>query len=228
MTILELGNLLTEYGINHDSSSLSLLEKYMDYILEKNKDINLTAIKDRDEFMMRMILDSALPLRLTNFNDAKVLDIGTGAGYPGTVIATLTSAQVDMLDSTNKKLNVINEFKDKEFHTIHARAEEYIVSHREEYDIVTARAVASLSILLELAIPYLKVGGYFVALKGKEAEEEIKEAKNAFKKLNAEIVSFDKVTLPGGESRINILIKKKDTTNIKYPRQYNKIKRKPL
>ena len=228
MTFIELGEVLKKYGLECDSTSLHLLESYMHYVLKKNEEINLTAIKDEDEFMMRMIVDSALPLRLTDFNNKKVLDIGTGAGYPGTVIATLTTADVDLLDSTEKKLNVIIGFEGKQFNVIHARAEEFAQGHRETYDIVTARAVAQLSILLELAIPLLKVNGYFVALKGPEAEEEIKASKNALKKLHAVIEKMDKVTLPTGEERINILIKKIDTTNMKYPRSYSEIKKKPL
>lgn len=228
MTLLELKSMLSLNNIEVDDDSLRLLEKYMFYILEKNEHINLTAIKDVNSYMSLMIFDSALPLRLLDFNDKKVLDIGTGAGYPGTVLATLSTAHVDLLDSTKKKLDVIKNYPDQDFNVINARAEDYAQSHREEYDVVVARAVSDLPIILELGIPFLKVGGYLVAMKGKDAEEEIKRSKNALKKLNAIIEKMDKVILPTGETRINILIKKLDKTNEKYPRNYNIIKNKPL
>lgn len=228
MTLLELKSMLSLNNIEVDDDSLRLLEKYMFYILEKNEHINLTAIKDVDSYMSLMIFDSALPLRLLDFNDKKVLDIGTGAGYPGTVLATLSTAHVDLLDSTKKKLDVIKNYPDQDFNVINIRAEDYAQSHREEYDVVVARAVSDLPIILELGIPFLKVGGYLVAMKGKDAEEEIKRSKNALKKLNAIIEKMDKVILPTGETRINILIKKLDKTNEKYPRNYNIIKNKPL
>lgn len=228
MTILELKNKLIELGIEVKDDALDLLEKYMHYILKMNEEINLTAIKNEEDFVSHMIYDSAIPLSLLDFNNKKVLDIGTGGGYPGTVIATLTNAEVDLLDSTNKKLKIIEAFPDKEFHCINARSEEYANEHREEYDIVTARAVASLPILLELAVPLLKVGGYFVALKGKEGEEEIKASKNALKKLNAKVVKVDETSLPNGDVRINIIIKKIDKTNTRYPRSYSDIKNKHL
>ena len=224
----ELKILLKENNIPFTDESIDLLIDYMDYVLDMNEKINLTAIKDRDAFMTLMVYDSALSLRLTSFDNKKVLDIGTGGGYPGTVIATLSSAHVDMMDSTNKKLEVIKSYPKKSFSTINARAEEYIVNHREEYDIVIARAVSNLSILLELAIPYVKVGGYFIAMKGKEGEEELKEATSSLKKLGAKVEKIDTINLPSGETRINILIKKESATNIKYPRKYQDIKRKPL
>lgn len=228
MTFLELKELLVNKGIEVSDDALVLLEKYMHHILKANEHINLTAIKDEDAFINLMIYDSALPLTLTDFNNKKVLDIGTGGGYPGTVIATLTNAEVHLLDATAKKLNVINEFPDKKFITINARSEDYVKDHRGEYDIVVARSVSSLPILLELAIPFLKVGGYFIALKGKEAQEEIVESTYALKKLSAKVVKKDEQALLNGETRINILIRKEAKTSTKYPRPYGEIKKKHL
>lgn len=228
MKLKELQGLIELRNIPCSDENALMLERYMDYILEKNKEINLTAIKDRDEYMVRMIFDSALPLSLTSFANKKVLDIGTGAGYPGTVIATLTNAEVDLLDSTKKKLDVIKGFKDKSFNVINARAEDYARSHPEEYDLVVARAVSDLSILLELALPLLKVGGYFIALKGPNVDKEINDAKSAFKKLHAHTEKKEEIVLPLGETRINLLIKKDNSTPKKYPRPYNEIKDKPL
>ena len=228
MTLKELQSYLAIKGINCGDEEASLLESYMFYILEQNEKVNLTSITDKDEFMSKMLFDSALPLLLTNFNDKKVLDIGTGAGFPGIVINLLSTADVSLLDSTKKKLKVIDGFKNNFFHTVNARAELYAKEHRNEYDIVIARAVADLSILLEIAMPLVKVGGYFIAMKGPEATKEIQKAKNAFKKLGCSVVKTDENTLPSGDKRINILIKKDKETPKKFPRQYNEIKARPL
>ena len=224
MTLKEFQTLLAIKGINCGNEEASLLESYMFYILDKNEKVNLTSITDKDEFMSKMLFDSALPLLLTNFNDKKVLDIGTGAGFPGVVINLLSTADVSLLDATAKKVKVIEGFKNNFFHAIHGRAEEYIKGHRSEYDIVIARAVSELAVLLELAIPFVKVGGYFVAMKGPEAYREIKNAENAMVKLGCSVKKIDENTLPTGDRRINILIKKDRETPKRYPRDYKEIK----
>ena len=228
MTLKELQTLLAIKGITCGEEEASLLESYMFYVLDKNEKVNLTAIKDKNEFMSKMIFDSALPLLLTDFNDKKVLDIGTGAGFPGSVINILSTADVSLLDSTAKKTKVIDGFKNKFFHTINARAEEYARLHHNEYDIVIARAVADLSILLELAIPLLKVGGYFIAMKGPEAYNEIEKSCHALRKLNCSVVKTDEHTLPTGDKRVNILIRKDKDNSLRYPRNYKEIKERPL
>ena len=209
MTLKEFQTLLAIKGIDCGDEEASLLESYMFYILDKNEKVNLTAITDKNEFMSKMLFDSALPLLLTNFNDKKVLDVGTGAGFPGIVINLLSTADVSLLDSTKKKLTVIDGFKNKFFHTVNARAEEYAKTHREEYDIVIARAVSDLSILLELCAPLTKVGGNIVAMKGPEAYNELEKAKNAMKKLGVSVAKVDENILPTGDTRVNILFKDK-------------------
>ena len=228
MTLKELQALLGIRGIECSDAQASLLESYMFYILSENEKTNLTAIKDKDEFMVRMIFDSALPLTLTKFNKMKVLDIGTGGGFPGAVIDILTDAKVTMLDATKKKINIINNFQGRVFKTVNARAEEYALEHREQYDIVIARAVSDLSIVMELALPLVKVGGYFIAMKGPGADKEIIKACEAFKKLYAKVEKKEEIVLPGGDKRVNILIKKDRLTPSKYPRTYQEIKKKPL
>ena len=228
MTLKEFQTLLAIKGINCGDEEASLLESYMFYILDKNEKVNLTAITDKNEFMSKMLFDSALPLLLTNFNDKKVLDVGTGAGFPGIVINLLSTADVSLLDSTKKKLTVIDGFKNKFFHTVNARAEEYAKTHREEYDIVIARAVSDLSILLELCAPLTKVGGNIVAMKGPEAYNELEKAKNAMKKLGVSVAKVDENILPTGDTRVNILFKKDISTPKRYPRDYKEIKAKPL
>lgn len=230
MTFKEFQTLLAIKGIACDNEQASLLENYMFYILNKNESINLTAITDKDEFMSKMLFDSALPLLITDFNEKKVLDIGTGAGFPGSVINILSRADVTMMDATKKKLNVIDGFNNHFFKTLHGRVEEYASNpnHKNSYDIVIARAVAELSILLEIAMPLIKVGGFFVAMKGPEAYNEIQKAKNAFKKLGCTLIKTDEHTLPTGDSRVNILIRKDKETNFRYPRAYSDIKKRPL
>ena len=224
----ELKELLEIKGINVSDKMATDLDLYADYILKANQSINLTAIKDKDSFMEKMIFDSALPLLLFNPKDKKIIDVGTGAGFPGMVLSIVGDCDVDLLDSTGKKLNVIEGFGNSKVHTINNRVEEFVKNHRESYDVAIARAVAPLNILLELCLPLVKVGGHFIAMKALDAENEIKEAKNAIEKLGANIEKIDKQSLPNGEIRINILFVKNKETNKKYPRTFGDIKKKPL
>ena len=209
------------------------LEELQKDTLKTNELFNLTAIKDEEKFRELMILDSLYPLSLVNFDDKKVIDVGTGAGYPGLPLAICSSGEFTLLDSTKKKVDHINEYvKTKGFlHVlgVNGRAEEYAKSHRNEYDIAIARAVSSLNILLELIAPTLKVGGYFIAMKGAKGFEEIEESKRALKELDMEVVEIQEITLPESkEKRINILIQKMKETKNKYPRAYGDIVNKPL
>ena len=221
---------LNHLKLNDKVNSFELLLKHT---LSVNEKFNLTAIKDEEKFRELMILDSLLPLNLMCFDDKKVIDIGTGAGYPGLPLAIASNGRFTLLDSTKKKIDQINEFvsnlKLNNVETVSARAEEYASSHREEYDIGIARAVSSLNILLEIGLPLIKEGGYFIAMKGPKGKEEIEEAKNALKELGGEVVEINEVTLPESkEVRINILIKKINKTPKKYPRKYKDIVNKPL
>ena len=215
------------------SFDIEKLESLMEDTLLTNEKFNLTAIQDKEKFRELMILDSALPLTILDFDDKKVLDVGTGAGYPGLVLAQLSSGSFTLLDSTKKKIDHINEYVSTNNISnvigVVGRAEEYVTKHREEFDIVIARAVSSLNILLELCIPYLKVGGYFVAMKGKQGKEELEQSKRALSLLGAKVVSINEVELPESkEARINIVIQKEKETNRKYPRLYKDIVNKPL
>lgn len=224
----ELRRSLVDIGIEASDEKLNLLELFMHETLETNKLFNLTAIKEEEKFRELMLLDSAYPLKYFNFDGKKVLDVGTGAGYPGMVLATLSNGEFTLLDSTAKKVDFFGKFATKNKYLnvkpVCERAEAYAKSHREEYDFAVARAVADLSILLELIIPTLKVNGSFVALKGSKALEELKDAEKALKKLGAEVESVDEYELPESkEKRINIIIKKTRVTQAKYPREYKQI-----
>ena len=226
----ELKELLKKDDIAFTEEQIELSEKYMNYILKMNESINLTAIKDPATFRELMTYDSLLVLREANLNDKKIIDVGTGAGYPGVMLSIFTNSAVTLLDSTAKKINVIKDFKGINVTTIAERVEEYgrMKEHREIFDIATARAVSSLNVLVELCLPLVKVGGYLIAYKSKNVEEEIKQAKNAINKLNGEVEFVSNDLLPNGEERHLVFIKKNKETNKKYPREYSLISEKPL
>lgn len=224
---------LESLNISFTSSQIDNLFLFMEDTLEANTRFNLTAIKDRDEFVEKMIFDSAIALYDLEIDNKKIIDIGTGAGFPGMVLKILRpNADVTLLDSTKKKIDHLNELSSKynlKISGISERAEVFARKNVEKYDYAFARAVSSLNILLELIAPILKVGGTFVALKGKNVDVEIKEANNSLKILGLEITKINNFTLPiSKEERNIVLIKKIKPTSSKYPREYNQIKKRPL
>lgn len=228
MTIDELKLTLKENDISCNDEQLNLLEEYMRYILKWNESVNLTAIKDEASFRELMIYDSALVLKYCRLDEKKVIDVGTGAGFPGMVISILSKADMTLLDATKKKMDIVEAFDQVNKICIVSRVEDYGKQHREEYDVVLSRAVAPLNELIELDIALVKVNGYIVALKGKNYQSEIKQAQNALDKLGAKIEFISNDLLPIGEERHIIFIKKIKTTNKKYPRPYAEIKNKSL
>ena len=226
-------NELEKRNIRCSDEQLSLLWEYMDLVLKTNEHFNLTAIKDEESFVEKMIFDSALLLNNQNFENQTIVDIGTGAGFPSVVLSILSPrAHIVAIDSTTKKINFIHKFvkeKGLNVETVAARVEEYAQENREKYLLVTARAVASLRVLLELAVPMLQCGGHLIAMKGPDFENEIKDAKGAFEKLRCEIDYIYEDQLPESEeSRYFIYIKKLGPTPKKYPRTFGEIKNKPL
>ena len=224
---------LNKRGILCNQETADKLEAFMKHILMWNEKFNLTAIKDEKSFMEKMIFDSAIALTDLDLSDKRVLDIGTGAGFPGVVLYLLNpNADITLLDSTAKKINLIKDYaldNGYKYQTVVARAEDYARNNREQYDYVFARAVAPLNILLELAIPLLKVGGSFIALKGPGVEEEIAQSQTALKKLNARVGKIIVDELPeSSEARNIVYIIKDKQTNKKYPRDYKDIKNLPL
>ena len=229
----ELLKSLEYYQIPCDAYKCDLLFTFMNETLLTNEKFNLTAITDRGQFVEKMIFDSALALHSYDFSNKKAIDVGTGAGYPGMVLKILSpDTKMTLLDSTGKKIDYLKQFalaNNIEIDGVTARAEDYARKHREEFDIATARAIANLSILLEIISPMLKVGGVLVALKGPGYEKEINESKKAFEKLSLEIDHIQEFVLPeSNEDRAIIVIKKKDKTKPKYPRDYSVIKKQPL
>lgn len=205
-------------------------EKYEQMLIETNKKFNLTSIDDPDQIRIKHFEDS-LTIKSYINDGMKVLDIGSGAGFPGMPLRIEKNFDLTLIDSVNKKVNFMNQVIDeldlKNTRAIHVRAEDYAKDHREEFDMVISRAVANLSTLSEYALPFLKVGGIFIAMKGPKAEEEYEDAQNALKILGGELINIDTLDLYGN-TRKNILIKKVRSTKKKYPRDKNLPKKKPL
>lgn len=226
-------NELKNRNIVCNEQQFSLIEDIIKTTLETNKKFNLTAITNYDEFLEKMVFDSALGLRDIDLSNKKVIDVGTGAGFPGLILYVLCNdINLTLLDSTSKKINYLKEYANSHnfnIDTVAARCEDYSRKNIEQYDYAYARAVAHLSILLELIAPLLKIGGTFVALKGPGALQEIEESKNALKKLGLKVEKIIEDELPEShDKRFIIHIKKIEKTPRKYPREYKDIKSLPL
>lgn len=224
---------LQKLDINISVDTLSKLEKYYTILVEENQKYNLTTITEKEQVYLKHFYDSLTIVKSIKLNNQYILDIGTGAGFPGLVLKIIfPNLKIDLLDSTNKKClflqKVINELGLENINVINARAEEYAKENREKYDIVTSRAVAPLKHLLEYSIPTLKLDGYFISLKS-NIEEELKNINNYYKKLYLSQEEIIKFKLPYEESNRTIYkIKKTHSTPNIYPRTYSQIKKKEI
>ena len=223
-----------QLGIEIKDEQLKQLERYYELLVEKNKVMNLTNIILKEDVYLKHFYDSLTLTMICNFREQNNLcDIGTGAGLPGVVLKIMyPHLNVVLIDSLEKRIKFLNEVKIdlklENLEIIHSRAEDYAKKHFDMYDVVTSRAVARLSILNELCLPIVRVGGYFISMKS-HAEEEIKEISNNLKILNSEIAKTEMFSLPiEGSIRTLIKIKKKNKIDRKYPREFKEIKRKPL
>ena len=227
-------NKVSELGINLTEEQLVQLDTYCNFLLEYNSHTNLTAIKEENQVYLKHFYDSLTfikALDVTKYNN--LLDIGTGAGFPGMVLKIVfPNLEVTLLDSNNKKINFLQELSNKlgltKINFYHGRAEDFCVKNRESFDIVTARAVTNMTALSELCLPLVKLNGYFIALKGSN-QDELNDSKNAIKILGGLIEDTINFELPydGGERNIVRIIKQKNTPK-EYPRRYDKIVKKPL
>lgn len=203
---------------------------YTDYLLEVNSHTNLTSITDPSEIELKHFKDSLTVLDYIKEGD-KVLDLGAGAGFPGIPLRIEKDFDLTLIDSVNKKVNFMNEVIEilglKNARAIHTRAEDFAKDHREAFDVVVSRAVANMSTLSELCLPFVKVGGLFIALKGPKADEEVKAAANALEILGGEVIKMEELDLDGNE-RVNVIVKKVRSCKKTYPRGQNLPKRKPL
>ncbi len=226
---------LKKINIELTNEAFLNFEEYYKFLVEYNEHVNLTAITDYDGVYYKHFYDSlTLSLALDVTKPINLVDVGAGAGFPSIPNAIVfNNLNVTIIDALNKRINFLNELiaklKLNNAKALHARAEEYAAFHREEADVVTARAVARLNILAELCIPLVKIGGLFVAMKSVESEQEFLEAKGAIKALGAEYLKTISVELPNQMGHREILVfKKVNKTPSKYPRQFSQIKNKPL
>lgn len=225
---------MEDYGL--DTKNIDKFEKYKELILEYNKHTNLTRITEDDEFNVKHFLDSLSLFKTDLFvKDKKIIDIGTGAGFPGLPLKLYNEAlDITLLDSLRKRIDfldgVIEELGLKKIRAIHARAEEIArdPNYRESYDIAVSRAVANLSTLTEYAMAFVKVGGYFISQKGPEYKEELKSAKRALELMGGEVKDVIHTPLPNDIDHYIIVIKKVKATDKKYPRGGGKPRKSPL
>ena len=224
-----------QINIDLNEMQLNQFKKYMDLLLEWNEKINLTAITEENEIILKHFIDSMTLLEYIEDN-ASIVDVGTGAGFPGIPISIVRDdTKVTLVDSLNKRINfledVISKIELKNIKAIHSRAEDFgrNKQSRESFDISVSRAVANLSVLVEYLLPLVKVGGKCICMKGSEVEEEITEAKFAIKELGGKIESIDEFCLPGTDIKRNIIVIKKDKeTPNRYPRKSGTPLKKPL
>ena len=217
-----------------DESRAETLERFSSLLLEKNQVMNLTAITDPAAVAQLHLLDSAALLQFVDLSGKRVVDVGTGAGFPGMPLRILKDDfDLTLLDSLGKRVNWLAEVCDalslKRVQCIHARAEEFAAQHLEQFDIAVSRAVAQLSILSELCLPLVRVGGQFLAMKSVDTEDEIAAAKGAIKTLGGRIARVEDYRIPTSEVMHRVVIIEKITpTGAKYPRAFAKIKKQPL
>lgn len=221
-----------QLGIQVTDEQLSLVERYCGYVAETNEKFNLTAIKDPDEMEEKNALDCLTVLPLLPAK-GKLADVGTGAGFPGVIIKLcMPGLDVTLVEATEKKLRfAASTAADMGYPVtaVHMRGEEAARGPlRESFDVVTARAVASLPALLEYALPLVRPGGRLIAMKGAGADEEIAAAANALKELKGEIVSVKRFTLPTAGERALVEIRKTGNCPARYPRPAKNIKKAPL
>ncbi len=229
---------LADYGLESrvPAGAARTLERYGRLLLEKNQVMNLTAITEPDQVARLHMLDCAALLNSLDLAGRRLLDVGTGAGFPGVVLKILVpSLDVTLLDSLNKRLDWLAEICEtlalEDIRTVHARAEEksHDPAFREQFDFAVSRAVAELRTLCELCLPYVRVGGTFLAMKSVDAGAELAAAGPAIKLLGGDVDAVTDYQIPGTDVRHRlILIKKIGECPKKYPRTFAKIKKNPL
>lgn len=228
---------INELELELDNIQLDMFSKYKEILKDWNERINITAITDDVEIDQKHFLDSLTAFRSDLLEgNKKIIDIGTGGGFPGLPLKIANpDLDVELLDSLNKRIIFLNEVIKvlglKNIVATHGRAEELSITpdYRERFDICISRAVASLNTLCEYCIPFVKVGGYFISMKGPLVDEELELAKNAIKQLGGKLVSTKLVNIPESDiSHTLIIIEKISHTPTKYPRSGGKPRKNPL
>lgn len=228
---------LKELNITLSETQQEQFYHFYELLVEWNKVMNLTGITEYEEVNEKHFIDSLSIVKVLDMNKVStVIDVGTGAGFPGIPLKiAFPHLKVTLLDSLNKRIKyldtVINELGLKDIHTIHGRAEEYArkEEYREKYDLAVSRAVANLSTLSEYCVPYVKVGGMFVPYKSGEIDEEVKTAQTAIKVLGGKQTEVVKFTLPGSDiNRSFVKIQKVKSTGKKFPRKAGLPTKEPI
>ena len=229
---------ITEGQVLLTDVQLAQFEQYYDRLIEKNKVMNLTAITEREDVILKHFIDSLALARYVKLweKEYKIIDVGTGAGFPGIPLKiAFPNLQVTLFDSLNKRIKFLQEMIDtlklKEITAVHGRAEEGArdKNMREKYDFVVSRAVANMAVLSEYCIPFVKVGGYFIPYKTGTVEEEITQGKKAIQILGGKIEKTEKLMLPDSDiSRSFVFIKKEKQTPKAYPRKAGTASKQPL
>ena len=223
---------LTTLGLSTDG--VPALLRYADLLVEKNKVMNLTAITEPADIATLHFLDCAALLTLVDLKGKTIADVGTGAGFPGMPLRIVEpTIQLTLLDSLNKRIDflkeVCTELKLEQVNCVHGRAEEFAAQHREQFDFVTSRAVASLPMLCELCLPLVRVGGSFLSMKAVDSDAELASAEHAIQTLGGTVEKTLDYAIPGTDIHHRlIIIKKLRETAKKYPRPFAKIKKNPL
>ena len=221
-------------ALDLDPAAADKLARYAELLLEKNKVMNLTAITAPRDVATLHLLDCAALAAQLDLSGKRVIDVGTGAGFPGMVLAILTpDARFTLLDSLGKRVDFLKEVQTdlglKNVTCVHARAEEFAAQHREQFDLAASRAVAQLNVLCELALPLVKVGGQFLAMKSVDTDDEIQRARSAIAQLGGKIGKIWDYTIPGTDVRHRVvIIRKERPTPAAYPRPFARIKKAPV
>ena len=222
---------LPALGLDIPAETAEKLCAFGEAVVEQNKVMNLTAITQPDQVAKLHLLDSISVLTVQDLTGKKVIDVGCGAGFPGVPLKiACPGMELTLLDSLGKRMHWLEEILPTlkvDAECVTARAEEAVQTRREQYDVATSRAVARLNILLELTAPYVKVGGYVLAMKGTAAMEELAEAKGAIAKLGLKLECVKDFPVDDTAHTV-IVLKKVSPTPAKYPRRYAKIKQNPL
>ncbi len=215
----------------------ALLAQYGRMLLEKNQVMNLTAIREPEGVARLHMLDCAALLKFCDFEGKTLIDVGTGAGFPGMALKILApSLKVTLLDSLNKRLDWLKEVNKEldgvdSISALHGRAEEFALAkgYRDSFDLVTARAVAELRVLCELCLPFVKAGGKFLAMKSVDSGQELENAGHAIKLLGGRVAAVEDYTIPGTEVTHRLIVIEKLAPTLKgYPRRWAKIQKEPL
>ena len=224
-------------GLSFDDKKYNNFIKYKELVKEWNQKINLTAITEDEEIIKKHFIDSIKVFKCDHVKNAKtIIDIGTGGGFPGIPMKIVKSDNnMVLLDSLNKRIKFLNEVIDElgleNINTIHGRAEDFAqtAEYRQKFDLAVSRAVANLTVLLELCLPYVKVGGHLVALKGPAIDDEIKNAGTALKILGGVVEEVIEVDIEGSDLKHNLLVVKKvKDTPKKYPRKAGMVTKNPI